>query len=82
MVWRVAHDLAPPLLARVGRKAIFENSDVIVGLWDFCLELAGACRAQRTVIGRRVIGPVLPPGRHGDPLFEKRMPAELAQTFS
>jgi len=66
----VADDLAPPLIAGVRRKAVLENGDVIVGLGDLCLGLSGARRAQRAVVGRRVIGAVLPPGCDGHPLLE------------
>ena len=34
---------------------------------------------ELAVVSRRVVRAILPPRRDGDPLFEKRMPAKLAQ---
>ena len=82
MIGRIANDIAPPLVACVGRKSIFEDGDVIVRLRDLRLLLSGTRRAKRAVVRARMIGAVLPPGSDGDPLFEKGMPAKLAQTFS
>jgi hypothetical protein len=79
VIGRVANHLAPPLVARVRGKPIFEDRDVIVGLGDLGLFLARTCRAQRAVVGGRVIRAVLPPRCNGDPLFEQGMPAKLAQ---
>jgi hypothetical protein len=78
VVGRVADDLTPTLITVVRRKAILEDGDVIVGLGNLRLFFTWSGRAQRAVVGRRVIRAVLPPGSDGDPLFEKGMPAKLA----
>jgi hypothetical protein len=82
VIGRVANNLTPALVAGVSRKSILEDCDVIVRLGDLGLLFSRTCRAQRTVVRGRVIGAVLTPGCDGDPLFEKGMPAKLAQAFS
>jgi hypothetical protein len=74
----VAHDLAAALVACVGRKSIFKDSDVIVRLGDFGFWLAGTRRTKRAMLGRRVIRAVLTPRGDRHPFFEKGMPAKLA----
>jgi len=75
---RVANDLAAALVAFVGGKSIFKNSDVIVGLRDFSFRLAWTRGAQRTVLGGRMIRAILTPRGNGDPFFKKGMPAKFA----
>src|SRR5258708_31818056 len=70
VIGRVANHLTPPLVAGVGRKPIFEDGDVIVGLGDLRLFLASTCRAKGAMVCGRVIGAVLSPGSDGDPLLE------------
>jgi hypothetical protein len=82
VIGRIANDLATPLVACVRGKSILEDCDVIVGLGDLGLFFSGARGTQRAVVGGRVVGAILPPRSDGDPLFEKGMPAKLAQTFS
>jgi len=76
---RVADDLGPPLVAGIGGKAVLEDDDVVVRLRNLGLRPAGFGRAQRAVVGGRVVGAVLTPRRDGDPFLEQRIPAELAQ---
>ena len=75
----VADDLTTSLFARVGGKAVLEHRDVVVGFGDLGLFFSGTGGAKRAVVRGRVIGAVLPPRRDGDPLFQQRMPAKLAQ---
>jgi hypothetical protein len=82
VVWCIADNLCAALLALEGRESVLEDRDVIVGLRDLGLGLAGARRAEGAVFRWRVIGSVLPPWRYRDPLLEKRIPAKLAQIFS
>jgi hypothetical protein len=77
----VADDLRPALVSGVRGKFVLEDDDVVVGFGDLGLGLARSRRAQRAVLGGRVVCAVLPPGRDGDPFLEKRVPAELAQDF-
>jgi hypothetical protein len=79
VVGRVADDLAASLVGAVRRIAVLEDDDVVVRLGDLGFGVARARRAQRAVIGRRMVGAVLAPRRDGDPFLEKRVPAELAQ---
>src|SRR5207249_8875650 len=82
MVWRVTDDLGAALVVRVGRKAVFENHDVVVRLGDLGLGHPGPGRTERAVLGRGVVCAVLPPWRHSDPLFEEGVPAELTHAFT
>src|SRR2546425_12584635 len=82
MVWRVTDDLGAALVARVGRKAVFENHDVVVRLGDLGLGHPGSGRTARAVLGRGVVCAVLPPWRHNYPLFEQGVPAELTHAFT
>src|ERR1700686_550243 len=82
VIGRVANHLASPLVPGVRRKSILEDCDVIVGLGNLRLFFSWTRRAERAMVGGRVIRAVLPPGGNGDPLFEKGMPAKLAQTLS
>jgi hypothetical protein len=75
----VAHDLGASLVAGVGREAVLEDGDVIGRLGDLGLEPAGFRRAQRAVVGGRMVRAVLSPRRDGDPFLEEGIPAQLAQ---
>src|SRR5579864_3080518 len=82
VVGRVADDLATSLVAGVGRESVLENCDVVVGFRDLGFLHARPGRAQRAVIRGRMVGAILAPRRHRDPLFEQRIPANLAHAFS
>ena len=81
MVGRVADDLGPALVARVGRESVFEDRDVVVGLGDLGLGLTWPRRAQGAVLRGRMVGAVLAPRCDRDPLLEQRIPTQLAQIF-
>src|SRR5712692_2039710 len=78
----VADHLAAALIAGESRETVLEDRDVVIRLGDLRFELARPRRAQRAVVGRRMIRAVLSPGCDGDPLLEQGVPAKLAQARS
>ena len=78
---RVAHDLGATLVARIRRKSVFEDDDVVRRLWDLGLRLTWPGRAEGAVLRRRMVSAVLAPRRHGDPFFEQGIPPQLAHVL-